>query len=124
METNKNKNSHTVATVMRVIRKISKYNNTEKLRKIKLEFNNALPISIERYYHSEFPKLRVKGVWAKVLCPFHDDHDPSLSINLQDGHFKCHACGAKGGSIVKFHAMRYGLLFREALKALRGCNHE
>jgi hypothetical protein len=31
----------------------------------------------------------------KILCPFHDDHNPSLQI-YSDGHFHCFSCGAHG----------------------------
>ena len=33
--------------------------------------------------------------WFTALCPFHDDHNPSLRFT--DGGFKCMACGEKGG---------------------------
>ena len=29
-------------------------------------------------------------------CPFHDDRNPSCSINIEKGVFFCHACGEKG----------------------------
>jgi hypothetical protein len=31
-----------------------------------------------------------------VICPFHDDRNPSLSINLVSGQWNCHGCDAKG----------------------------
>jgi hypothetical protein len=31
----------------------------------------------------------------KIICPFHDDHDPSLEL-YADGHYHCYACGAHG----------------------------
>jgi DNA primase len=31
-----------------------------------------------------------------VLCPFHDDRRPSLSVNLEGKLFHCFACQAKG----------------------------
>ncbi len=31
-----------------------------------------------------------------VLCPFHDDRQPSLSVNLERKLFHCFACQAKG----------------------------
>lgn len=31
-----------------------------------------------------------------VVCPFHDDHKASLSVNAKKGVFNCHACGATG----------------------------
>lgn len=35
--------------------------------------------------------------YKKALCPFHDDHHPSLSFKEQ--RFKCYACGASGDVI-------------------------
>jgi DNA polymerase-1 len=35
------------------------------------------------------------GAGHKILCPFHDDHTPSLQI-YSDGHYHCYACGAHG----------------------------
>ena len=49
----------------------------------------------------------VNNGWMKTLCPFHEDTDPSASINLEDQFFKCHACGAKG-DIFKFMAAKVG----------------
>ena len=36
---------------------------------------------------------------AKVLCPFHDDKNPSLSINTEKSVYKCWSCGATGDYI-------------------------
>jgi putative DNA primase/helicase len=41
----------------------------------------------------------IKSDQATGLCPFHDDHNPSLSLNLTSGVFNCFSCGAKGGAI-------------------------
>ncbi len=35
------------------------------------------------------------------VCPFHDDHSPSMSVNPTLGIYKCFACGA-GGDVFKF----------------------
>jgi hypothetical protein len=32
---------------------------------------------------------------GKIVCPFHDDHDPSLQL-YADGHYHCYVCGAHG----------------------------
>jgi DNA primase len=40
-------------------------------------------------------------VQIKVLCPFHDETKPSLSINLAQGVFHCFGCGASG-SVIDF----------------------
>ena len=36
---------------------------------------------------------------VKVLCPFHDDHKPSLGVNLDKGVYNCFACGAGGNAL-------------------------
>lgn len=41
-------------------------------------------------------KLRRAGREYQGLCPFHDDHTPSLGVNDQKGVFYCHACEASG----------------------------
>lgn len=38
---------------------------------------------------------------AKAVCPFHDDHNPSLSVDGERGIYKCFACGA-GGDVFNF----------------------
>ena len=35
----------------------------------------------------------------KALCPFHDDHHPSLSFNLRKNTYRCFVCDAHGGTI-------------------------
>lgn len=35
----------------------------------------------------------------KSLCPFHDDHAPSLSFNQRRNTYRCFVCGASGGTI-------------------------
>ena len=42
--------------------------------------------------------LRVKR-GHKSLCPFHDDHNASLSFNIRKNTFRCFVCGANGNSI-------------------------
>jgi len=35
------------------------------------------------------------------LCPFHEDHQPSLSINIEKNLWQCFGCG-KGGDVISF----------------------
>ena len=35
----------------------------------------------------------------KCLCPFHEDHHPSLSFSVRKNTFRCFVCGASGGTI-------------------------
>ena len=39
-------------------------------------------------------QVKTGNEFTLVQCPFHNDHDPSLSI--MEHKFKCHGCGAKG----------------------------
>ncbi len=40
--------------------------------------------------------LKKAGRLYKAVCPFHDDHDPSLTVNPQTGSFHCFVCESKG----------------------------
>lgn len=41
-------------------------------------------------------ELMKKGKWARGLCPFHDDKNPSFSLNVESGRWVCFACGIEG----------------------------
>ena len=51
---------------------------------------------------------RLAIVWSgpqgMTRCPFHADHQPSLSLNAEKGVFFCHGCGAQGG-LVEFERL-------------------
>ena len=66
---------------------------------------------------SEHVSLRRKGQEMVGLCPFHDDHKPSLNVNTVKQIFKCFACGA-GGSVLTFVQMRENLTFPQAVERL------
>lgn len=44
---------------------------------------------------------RKSDATAQAICPFHDDHNPSMSIDNTRKIFKCFACG-EGGDVFKF----------------------
>ena len=54
-----------------------------------------------------------------MLCPFHDDHHPSLSLHVAGQYFKCHACGA-GGDVIGLVMGLEKCSFAEAVKKLGG----
>lgn len=57
-----------------------------------------------------------------VKCPFHDDKNPSMSINTNSGLFHCFGCGASGsaiGFVMKYNNLNYA----EAMKFV-GCENQ
>lgn len=65
----------------------------------------------------EHVSLTKKGRELVGLCPFHEDHRPSMNVNPVKQIFKCFACGA-GGDVLKFIQMREGLTFPQAIERL------
>lgn len=50
-------------------------------------------------------QFRIKPLNRKLrICPFHNDKNPSLSLDDEKGVFNCFGCGAKG-NIITFYAM-------------------
>jgi DNA primase len=61
--------------------------------------------------------LKKAGKEFVCLCPFHDDHRPSMHVVPAKGMFYCFVCGAGGGPI-KFVELFQKVSFVEAVKAL------
>ena len=78
---------------------------------------NLLPSPVH-YYKKIFPGFTSGSGWTNVCCCFHNDRNPSLSINLKSGGFLCHACGAKGGDLIAFTQLHKGIGFRESVSHL------
>ena len=66
---------------------------------------------------SEHLSLQKKGKEMVGLCPFHEDHKPSMFVNPVKQIFKCFACGA-GGDVFKFMQLRENLTFPQAIERL------
>jgi DNA primase len=68
----------------------------------------------EKYYDNvDFSR----GGEVKVLCPFHNDTEPSASVNVEKSLFRCNACG-EGHSEASFLAKINGISISEATKVL------
>ncbi len=64
-----------------------------------------------------YTSIKKTGKGYVGLCPFHDDHNPSMHVDEEKGLFHCFSCGA-GGDILGFY-MRYNdLTFPEAVSEL------
>jgi len=48
---------------------------------------------------SSYLSLQQKGKNFVSVCPFHDDHSPSMSISKEKQIFRCFVCGASGNVI-------------------------
>jgi hypothetical protein len=70
------------------------------------------PDQIRRYFEARLPDFRFNGhAQVSVRCPFHDDGDPSFTINFDKGVWFCHA-GCGGGGLISFE------------EKFSGCTHE
>jgi len=70
------------------------------------------------FYASQLSSFKANGSgMGQGLCPFHKDTKPSLSVNLNDGHFHCFGCGEKG-SVFDFYMKQNGVDFVGAKDAL------
>ena len=58
----------------------------------------------------------------KCLCPFHDDHKPSLTFSVARNTFRCWACGESGNTISLAEKM-LGVSFLEACRWLANENN-
>lgn len=65
-----------------------------------------------------YVQLTRKGKSLLGLCPFHEDHHPSLAVNPEKQYFTCFACGEKG-DVIHFLQKIEGVSFGEAVKKLK-----
>ncbi|MCO4795079.1 MAG: DNA primase [Bacteriovoracaceae bacterium] len=65
----------------------------------------------------DYLSLTRRGTSTLSVCPFHDDHSPSMNISDERRYYKCFACGA-GGNGIDFVMNYKSLDFVEALKEI------
>ena len=58
-------------------------------------------VSLAKYIEHNWQPLKKIGSEYKTLCPFHDDKNPSLSVNDEKGLYYCYSCKA-GGNLITF----------------------
>ncbi len=66
---------------------------------------------------SEYLPLVQKGKNYFGVCPFHDDHNPSMSVTQDKQMFKCFVCGV-GGNVFTFLMEYEHISFLEAVKKI------
>lgn len=67
-------------------------------------------------------RLGLKVIRKRVLCCFHDDHTPSMHLNIARNTFRCYSCGAHG-DVFSLCQQVLGVSFYEASKWLADTNN-
>ena len=62
-------------------------------------------------------ELKKSGASFKALCPFHDEKNPSFTVQRGDTHYHCFGCGAHGDA-VQFLMDHQKFKFSEAVESL------
>jgi putative DNA primase/helicase len=85
-----------------------------------MDVNQVLKkIDNKSYFKKHIPGLNLNGKkQVKCHCPLHDDKNPSLSIDIEQGLFQCFGCGEKGNAIQFMEKLR-GVDFKTALKIVK-----
>jgi DNA primase len=75
-------------------------------------------ISLERLAATRVIALKPSGKNLLGLCPFHDDYEPSLSIDPVQNLWHCFGC-QQGGGVIDWVMQAEGVSFRHAVELLR-----
>jgi len=76
-------------------------------------------ISLERLAEARGVKLKRHGADLMGLCPFHDDHTPSLVISAEKNLWHCLGACQAGGTVIDWVMRAEGISFRHAVELLR-----
>ncbi|MEO8898594.1 MAG: CHC2 zinc finger domain-containing protein, partial [Candidatus Dormibacter sp.] len=76
-------------------------------------------VSLERLAEAKGVQLRRHGADLLGLCPFHDDHAPSLVISPSKNLWHCLGACQAGGSVIDWVMRAEGMSFRHAVELLR-----
>ena len=76
-------------------------------------------ISLERLVEQAGIALKRHGQDLVGLCPFHDDHEPSLVISPDKNLWHCLGRCQRGGSVIDWVMTINGVSFRHAVELLR-----
>ena len=76
-------------------------------------------ISLERLAEARGIALKRHGADLLGLCPFHDDHEPSLVITPEKNLWHCLGACQAGGTVIDWVMKAEGVSFRHAVEILR-----
>ena len=76
-------------------------------------------VSVQRLAEARGIKLTRSGKELIGLCPFHDDHSPSLNIDPAKNVWHCKGACGEGGDVIQWVMRAQGVSFRHAVELLR-----
>ncbi|MGC0776952.1 MAG: CHC2 zinc finger domain-containing protein [Candidatus Acidiferrum sp.] len=76
-------------------------------------------VSIERLAEARGVQLKRHGKELLGLCPFHEDHSPSLCIDPVKNVWHCKGACGEGGDVIQWVMKAEGVSFRHACELLR-----
>ena len=76
-------------------------------------------VSLQRLVEAAGITLKKHGKDYLGLCPFHDDHEPSLVITPDKNLWHCLGACNQGGDVIAWVMKREGVSFRHAVELLR-----
>ncbi|HEY7393186.1 MAG TPA: CHC2 zinc finger domain-containing protein [Bryobacteraceae bacterium] len=76
-------------------------------------------VSLERLAEARGVKLTRHGAVLTGLCPFHEDHEPSLVISPSKNLWHCLGACQAGGTVIDWVMRAQGIGFRHAVELLR-----
>jgi DNA primase catalytic core len=76
-------------------------------------------VSLERLAEARGVKLKRHGADLIGLCPFHEDHSPSLVISPKKNLWNCLGACRRGGDVIAWVMRAEGISFRHAVELLR-----
>ena len=85
----------------------------EEIERLKRE------VSLERMAEARGVKLKRHGADLIGLCPFHEDHSPSLVISPKKNLWNCLGACRRGGDVIEWVMRAEGVSFRHAVELLR-----
>lgn len=85
----------------------------EELDRLKRE------VSLQRLVESSGIQLKKHGKDYLGLCPFHDDHDPSLVVSPEKNLWHCLGACGEGGDVIAWTMKRERASFRHAVEILQ-----
>ncbi len=76
-------------------------------------------VSVERLAEARGIELKGHGADLIGLCPFHEDHSPSLVISPKKNLWNCLGACRRGGDVIEWVMRAEGVSFRHAVELLR-----